>query len=165
MVDSIKQNYLSPAEFRFIIKRLPYVEFFTQEINVPGISMSTVETPSPFRTNFWQGDKLDYEQFTINFKVDENMNNYNELFNWMIGLTYPDKFEQFANLDNSEDGLYSDATLMIMTNGKNPNIQVIFKDIFPVQLGNIAMDTTAGDIDYVTVDATFQTNSFEIRPL
>lgn len=165
MADNIKQNYLSPVEFRFIIKRLPYVEFFIQEATVPGLSLASVETGSPFRTQYWHGDKLTYEQFTINFRVDENMNNYQELFNWMVGLTFPDRFSQFANLEESDDGLYSDATLMIMTNGKNPNMQVVFKDIFPINLGTIQMDTTAASVDYVTVDATFQTNSFEIRPL
>jgi len=93
------------------------------------------------------------------------MNNYNEVFNWMVALTFPDRFEQFANFADEDDGLYSDATLMIMTNGKNPNMQVVFKDIFPINLGAIRMDTTQADVDYVSVDATFQTNSFEIRTL
>jgi len=162
---TIKQNYLSPVEFRFIIKRLPYVEFFIQEAQIPGISMSVPQTGSPFRTQYWHGDKLEYDQFTINFRVDENMNNYNEVFNWMVALTFPDRFEQFANFTDEDDGLYSDATLMIMTNGKNPNMQVVFKDIFPINLGAIRMDTTQADVDYVSVDATFQTNSFEIRTL
>lgn len=164
-VRQIKQNYLSPVEFRFIIKRLPFVEFFTQEATIPGINMNPVETPTPFRGMFFHGDKLQYDQFTINFRVDENMNNYQEITNWMIGLSFPDKFSQFANLDDSVDGLYSDASLMIMTNGRNPNLQVVFQDIFPINLGSIQMDTTSGDIDYVTVDATFQTNKFEIKVL
>jgi len=164
-VKQISQNYLSPVEFRFIIKRLPFVEFFTQEATLPGINMQPVPSPTPFRQMYFHGDKLEYDEFTINFRVDENMNNYQEITNWMVGLSFPDKFSQFANLDDSIDGLYSDATLMIMTNGKNPNLQVVFQDIFPINLGSVQMDTTSQDIDYVTADATFRTNSFEIKPL
>ena len=166
MAQNIKQNYLSPVEFRFIIKRLPFVTFFTQQVSLPGVSINPAEQNTPFKTLYFTGDKLLYDQFTVNFRVNENMDNYLEIYNWMVGLSFPEKFDQFANLDQSEDGLYSDASLLVMNNGRNPNILYKLKDIFPVNLSNIDLDTTAGDIDYVPANVTFQIGSYdiEVRP-
>ena len=162
-IQNIKQNYLSPIEFRFAIKRLPYVTFFTQNVSLPGVTINPTEQGTPFKTLYFAGDRLIYDQFTVTFRVDENMNNYLEIYNWMVGLTFPERFAQFANLDASEDGLYSDATLLVMSNGKNPNIQYKLKDIFPINLSNIDMDTTVGDINYVTASVTFQIGSYDIE--
>ena len=160
---NIKQNYLNPISFKFVIHRLPYTEFFTQAANIPGISAPPVESPSPFKNMAFSHDRLEYSDFTIQVRVDEDMNNYNEIVNWMKGLAFPDQFSQFANLDASDEGLYSDATLMVLTNGKNPNIHVIMKDIFPTSLGDIQMNTMAPDVDFVSVDMTFKVNNMEIR--
>ena len=161
---NIKQNYLSPIEFRFLIKRLPYTEFFTQSANVPGLSISAIERATPFKTLYFSGDNVTFNEFTVNVRVDENMNNYQEIFNWIVGLSFPDNFDQYANL-SAGDGIYSDATLMIMTSGKNPNIQIVYKDIFPTSLGDIQLNTTSGDVDYATCDITFKIGSYEIRPV
>ena len=161
---NIKQNYLSPIEFRFLIQRLPYTEFFTQSVNVPGVSLNATEMATPFKTLYFSGDNITYNEFTVNVRVDENMNNYQEILNWMIGMTFPDNFDQYANLTEG-DGIYSDATLMIMTNGKNSNIQIVMKDIFPTSLGDIQLNTTAGDVDFASCDITFKIGSYEIRPL
>lgn len=161
---NIKQNYLSPVEFRFVINRLPYTEFFTQGANVPGLSLNPAEMSTPFKTLYFSGDKINYNEFNINVRVDENMNNYQEIFNWMIGMTFPESFDQYANL-TAGAGLYSDATLMIMTSGKNPNIQIVFKDIFPISLADIQLNTTTSDIDFATCDITFKIGGYEIRPV
>ena len=160
---NIQQNYLSPLEFRFIIHRLPYTEFFTQSVNIPGISMTPAVMPTPFKEQYFSPDKLDYSDFTVQIRVDEQMSNYIEIVNWMKGLAFPDEFEQYANLIAGDEGLYSDATLMVLTNGKNPNINVILKDIFPINLSDLQMDTKAGDVDYVTCDITFKINNQELR--
>lgn len=160
---NISQNYLSPLEFRFLIHRLPYTEFFTQSANIPGVSMSPAVMQTPFKEQYFSPDKLDFADFTVQFRVDENMNNYIEIVNWMKGLAFPDRFSQYANLINSDGGLYSDATLMILTNGKNPNINLILKDIFPTNLSDLQMDTKQTDVDYVTCDVTFKINNQELR--
>lgn len=163
MTQNIKQNYLSPLEFRFAIKRLPYVSFFTQNVTLPGVSSNPADINTPFKSIYFGGDHLTYNQFVVNFRVNENMDNYLEIYNWLLGITFPNNFEEYANLEASDSGIYSDATLLIMSSGKTPNIQYKFKDIFPIDLSDINMDTTAGDIDYVTASVTFQIGSYDIE--
>lgn len=161
-IQNIKQNYLSPIEFRFVIKRLPYTTFFTQSVSLPGVSLNPTETPNPFKRLYHTADTLSYDRLTVNFKVDENMKNYHELYMWMVGLSFPENWDQFATLENSEAGLYSDATVILMSNGRNPNVTYKFKNIFPESLTNIDMDTTGGEIDNVTASVTFVIESFDI---
>ncbi len=157
-----KQNYLSPIEFRFVIERLPYVTFFTQNLTLPGISSNPVQHPNPFKILYHSPDSLTYDQLEVQFRVDENMKNYEELYSWMLGLTFPENFDQFADLKDGDDGLYSDASVLIMSGGRNPNILYKFKNIFPINLSSINMDTTQSDINYVSASATFQIQSYEI---
>lgn len=163
MAKNIKQNYLSPLEFQFTINRLPYTEFFTQGANVPGLTLNPVEVPTPFKPTYFSSDSATYNDLTLSIRVDENMQSYREIYNWMLGLAFPDNFEQFANLKASDEGVYSDATLVIVTNGKAPNIRIVYKDIYPISLGDIPMMTTSQDVDPIVVDVTFKTNGHEIR--
>lgn len=161
----MQQNFLSPIGFRFTIKRLPNVEFFVQGATVPGISMSPTLSATPFKTLRFAGDKLEHETFTITVRLDEYMQSYNEIFNWMIGLTKPDSFDQFKNLKNSDNGLYSDASLIILDSKGNPGIEVHYKDVFPVSLSSINFDATQTDVNYATCDITFEHNGHTIEKI
>lgn len=159
-----KQNFLSPTGFRFLINRLPHVEFFVQAANIPGISMGVTEVVNPFKPTYRHGDKLQFDEFVISVRVDQEMKSYTEIFDWMYGLTSPDNFDSYQNLLDGE-GAYSDATLTVLNNKQNPAINVKFKNIFPISLGQISMNTTDGDIDYVMTDITFKTDGWTFETL
>jgi len=158
----IKQNFLSPVSFSFEILRLPHVNFFVQKVSIPGVNMSAVEQPSPFKSIYRPGDKIEYDDISLSFKVDEEMANYQELMGWMVGMTFPKNFRQYANLVDG-DGLYSDASLIIMSSGKNPNILIKMEDVFPTSLSGIDMDAMESDVVAPTCQVTFKVNqlSFE----
>ena len=162
-IQNIKQNYLSPVEFRFVIERLPNVTFFTQGVSLPGVNVQPVERGTPFKAMYFSGDRLTYDQFSVTFRVDENMESYKEIYNWMVGLSFPDNYEQHAALGRAENKFYSDGSLLVMSNGKNPNILYNIKDMFPVSLSPVDLDTTVGDIQYVTATVTFQIASYDIE--
>ena len=159
----IQQNFLSPTGFRFSIKRLPNVSFFVQAATIPGLTMGVTESPTPFKTIHFAGDKIQYDQFNVTVRVDEYMDSYNEIFDWMIGLTKPESFDQYRLLKDSDDSLYSDATLVVLNSRKNPALEVTFKDMFPVSIGAIELDTTESDVNYKTCDITFQHNGHSIK--
>lgn len=161
---NIRQNYLTPTNFKFNIQRLPHVSFFCQAVSIPGLTMSPIEIPTPFKSLYKEGGPLDIGTFTVTMLVDEDMQNYLEIYNWMIGLTFPNEFGEYANLVDG-DGLYSDATLHIMSNAKNANVAIKFKDIFPVGLGDINMSVNQADTAPASVDVSFQVNSFTVAAL
>lgn len=89
-------NFLSPLGFKFVIKKLPNVNYFCQSVQIPTISMTVIEQSSPLLNIPRFGDRITYDQLSLKFRVDENMANYLEIHNWLIGLGPPSKFESDA---------------------------------------------------------------------
>ena len=183
-----KLDYASPTQFKFGILQLPKVEFFTVSANLPGITLPSVNYSTPLKNIPTMGEKLEYDDLTITFIVDEYLENYISMHEWMIGTGFPKNREQFATfrsatsnnpqsaLGTSQDigdaqpatpdkGMYGDATLTLLSNKNNPLVEVRFQDVFPTSLGGLDYTQTATDVEYLTVDATFQYKIYEIVTL
>ena len=96
------KNFLSPIGFQFAIQRLPNVNYFCTSASIPEISMGETETPNPFIRLPNPGEKLAFGQLQLQFRVDEDLKNFQEIYNWLIGLGYPDEFS------NNEELLFND---------------------------------------------------------
>lgn len=155
-------NFLNPVEFHFTVNRLPNVEFYIQSVSLPDISSGFTTQVTPFKTLYSHGDKLEFGDLQMTVIVDENLSSYLDVWQWLIALTKPEGFDQYATLASSDLGLYSDATLTIMNSNKNANIEVRFKDMFPVSVGNIDLATTQTDVTPPTVAMTFKYSSYDI---
>lgn len=160
-----QQNFLPMTGFRFNIKRLPNVSFFVQSVNIPGISMNADETATPFGTIYRVGDKITSEDLTLTIRSDEDLDAFSEIHGWMTSATKAKGFSGYETLVNSDDGLYSDATLTILNSKKNSNKILTFQNIFPISLGSINMDVTPSDVSYATFDVTFKYNTYTLGSL
>jgi hypothetical protein len=158
-------NYLSPLEFVVSVKRLPNVQFFTQKAAIPGISLQPIERATPFKPLYETGDRLTYNELNLSFIIDERMDNFIEIFNWMHGIAFPQTFDQYKNLASSEEGLRSDISIVVHNSNKNPQIEIHFKDCFPINLGEVSLDTTLSDLQYPEATVTFTYNSYSIKQL
>jgi len=168
------RNFLSPVGFKFNLTKKPKIDFFCNSANIPGINMGVAMQPNYLRPLPVPGDILSYEDLTIRFNVDEDMVNYLEVYNWLVQYGFPFSRTQYQSLlteDTINPGTQtaisgmSDASLLIYTSNYNPNIEVNFKDIFPVSLSTINFDTTLTDIRYVTAEATFKYTIYDIIKL
>jgi len=160
------QNFLSPIGFRFVLQRAPNIEYYIQSASVPSLSAGSVTVATPFSNLSFGPDKLEYGDFTITFRVDENMTNYLEIHDWLIGIAFPDNFTQHKNLVTRENGdnsgIFSDATLTILNSTKNANIEVKFEDLIPSSLSEIALDVKAVDVVYAEASVSFKYKRFTI---
>ena len=181
-----KLDYASPTQFKFGIHQLPKVEFFTVSANVPSISADTVIHPTPFKDIPIVGEKLTYENLSITFQIDEYLENYISLHNWMKGIGFPtdrEEFRTFRDVTSNtpasgktpptdlvgkavpDRALYSDAYLMILSNKNNPIVEVNFQNIFPISLSALEFTQTVTDIEYMTATAEFAYQIYEINTL
>lgn len=160
-------NLLQSIEFSFSMKRLAETNYFVQRATLPGLSLGETEQPNPYGGRiFLHGTKLNHDEFSLTFKVDENMNNWLEIYAWIVGINAPQKAEQYTQLKNSPDGVYSDATLIIHSSAKNPLHQFTFKNMHPKSLSGIELDATqVGQANYAAATATFQYDYFEYKRL
>ena len=163
------KNFLSPVGFQFSIQKLPHVNYFCQSANIPDITLSQTELTNPFVNLPSPGTKLTFGALDITFRVDEDMKNYREIYDWLIGLGFPDNFEQrspIARLKNqgkaSVGEIFSDATLLITTASYKTNVSVGFVDAYPVSLSTLAFSLIGTDIDYLEATASFAYRSYNI---
>ena len=169
------RNFLSPTGFKFIMDKAPKVSFFGNQVNIPQMSLGVAEQPTYLRDIPIPGDKIQFEDFTIRFLVDENLANYLEIFNWMRALGYPESLEEIkdwqkkdfdiAQPDKTQENFYSDATLEILTSTQNPNFKVKFQDMWPTTLSTLEFNATDEDINYFTADVSFKYTLYQITDL
>lgn len=158
-------NYLSTGGFDIKVSRLPNVEFFAQKLLLPGITANPIASETPLRAFYSVPDKLRYMDFDLSFIVDENMNNYIEIFNWLKGMGTPDNLEQYDNLANSQEGLTSDISVILLNSHKNPNIRFNFINAFPVGITPISFDMTQTDVQYAEATVTMRYDAFDIEKM
>ena len=179
-------DYASPTQFRFGVHQLPKVEFFTVSANLPGISASISIQSTPFKDIPTMGDKLTYDNLSISFIVDEYLENYISLHDWLVVICFPQKRDQFktfrditsnipagggtAAVDRvgsttADKAMYSDAFIQILSNKNNPIVEVNFQNVFPINLSALDFTQTATDVDYMVATAEFAYQIYEIKTL
>lgn len=160
-------NFMSPLHATFEIRKLPGVNFTVQSVNIPGMSLSPVYQANPLVKIPKMGDHIDYEPLEITFKIDEELDNYLQLHNWIRGLGFPENYNEFAVQNNQSKisglGSYSDASLMIRNSERNINFEIVYQDAHPISLSSVFFDTRNMDVDYVSATATFVYSHFNIN--
>ena len=181
-----KLDYASPIQFRFKMTKLPNVEFFVQTANIPGINLGSTTLETPLKDIAGVGDKVTYQSLDVSFLVDENLNNYKEIHDWITGLGFPQDHKQFKTLQGTgadrfpgttsntaargtsipqpldEGGIYSDATLTVLNSKNIAKTEIRFQNAFPISLGSLSYDIKASDVDYLQVNASFNYMYYDI---
>ena len=153
------KNFLSPLGFKFTLNRAPNLSYNIQRTMLPGVNLDFSTVPTPFST-IPLNSRLDYNQLMVSFKVDEDLKNYLEIYNWMVELGAPESFAQY-----NTEALKLDANLIVMTSSMRPNISIDFFNIFPTSLSDIDFLTTDTDVNYVEASATFRYQRYSISVL
>lgn len=165
----LDQSFLSPLGFKLQIKKTPHVNYFIQKVNVPSVSLGTADVDSPFTKIPFPGTKLTFGNLQVTFKVDENMQNYLEIYSWLRDVGFPDNFAQYSNIAGqsitSGNGVFSDITLIVLSSAMNPNLEFTFFDCFPVDLSELTFDSTSADVEYLTATVTFANRRFDVKTL
>jgi len=163
------RNFLSPVGFKFTLAKEPKIAFFCNSARIPEITLSVVQQPTYLKDLDIPGDKLLYGDLSLRFMVDEDMENYMAIHNWLTGLGFPETTKQYADLIEGLDGeidpkkAFSDGTLYILDSNFNTNATVKFKDLFPYSLSSLEFDSTLTDVQYFTASASFKYTVYNIK--
>jgi hypothetical protein len=78
----------------------------------------------------------------------------------MVKLGFPNNFGQYAALASAApgtgQGTVSDGTLTILNSSMHPNVEVIFRDMFPISISDANFTSTDTTVDYVTATVEFK---------
>ena len=162
------RNFLAPVGFKFSLSKFPKVDFFCNSARIPEITLGTAIQPSYLKEIDIPGEKLIYGDLSIRFLVDEQLENYVAVHNWLTGLGFPETPQQFIDKTTDRDGLrdfqeqFCDGSLHILNSNYNDVAIVKFRDIFPTSITSLDFDATETDINYFTAEATFKYVIFSI---
>ena len=181
-----KSDYASPIQFRFKCTKLPTVEFFVQSANIPGINLGSAQQNTPLYDMPLPGDKITFAALDMSFLVDENLNNYKEIHDWILGLGFPSNNQQFQDLQSagsdrfpgssrstattgtstpqplSEGGIYSDAILTVLNSKNIAKTEIRFQNVYPTSLGGLNYDVKQTDVDYLSTSVSFSYMNYDI---
>jgi len=162
------RNFLSPIGFKFSLAKKPKVDFFCNSASIPEIVLGTALQPSYLKDIDVPGDKLQYGDFSLRFLVDEELENYMAIHNWLTGLGYPETPQEYKNLTTDDDNMrdpneaYSDGSLHILNSNYRDVAIVKFSQLFPTSLTSLEFEATDTDINYFTAEVTFKYTVYDM---
>lgn len=181
-----KLDYASPTQFRFVINQLPKVEFNTISANIPGINLGEAMFPTPYKEIPLMGDTLTYDNLELNFIVDEYLENWMSVHDWLTAIGFPKDREQFSQFRGQDSAtpiptagntktdigtttaataarsMFSDMTLSVLSNKNNAILECRFYDAFPVSLSGINYTQIATDIENIVATVNFRYKLYEM---
>ena len=175
MVD-INKSLLNKNNFRLLIDKVPTVEYYVQSVNIPGLQFTEVNQPFGIGVDaFFPGDKVTFDALSVTFLVDEDLENFKEMYDWMqaiVPFSSSSDFHSFVDsqktttgeLSNINNDLnqYSQITLITNTNKNIPNKYFRFYDCFPISLGGLEL-LSGSESETVTCTAEFRFTYYDIK--
>ena len=180
-------NYSQSNQFKVHLSLFPKTEWFVVRANIPSVTLGTAVQPTRLIDMPIIGDKLTYDQFYFTFIVDEKLQNYMELHDWLVNIGFPQSHTQFQSQTRtdgvtrpvgktfdtkvagfgkeSDRDLYSDITMFILSSKNNPIAVIKFFESFPINLTNIEYSQQLTDTTYAECTATFAYTLFTITPI
>lgn len=173
---TINKSLLGKNNFRLLIDKVPNVEFFVKSVNIPGVTFTeTILAAGIGLDAYFPGDKVTFEELQVSFLVDEDLENFKEIFDWMdaiVPVSDPSSYAAFVASEKTATGeqsaidndmnQYSDITLVTNTNKNIPNRYFRFHDAFPISLSGIEMESGA-DGETVIATVSFRFTYYEIK--
>ena len=160
-------NFLQATGFKIVIyrKRFANLEFFAQTIAHPGVSLSPTQVSYRKTDIFEPGDKLVYEDLTIDAIMDENMHVYQEMLDWQTSIVDNVKKTPFARASKiaEQDTQEYDMSVLILNNSNVPTREIVYKSAFPTSIGTLQLATNAGTVEPIILPIQFRYNTFSFK--
>ena len=157
-------NYIQPTSFKLTIdrKNYPNLEYFCQSVNHPSMSLNPAEVPFRKLTRVpIPGGTLDYGEFSANIILDEEMNAYTEMHDWMRRIV-DNPLVGALDRDGSTINSVADITLSILSSSNTVIKQIRYIDAMPVTLGDIPFEATASGTEFIVCPISFRFTLFEL---
>ena len=161
---------LNPNGFTFSVDRLPDTTFFVQSVNLPGINLGEFMQATPLVANPIPGEIVTYQDLSLEFQVDAQMTNWKAIHDWIIGLGFPEKHEQYLSYLTADEKVkiseisqnYSDGSLQVLSGQNRPVKTFTFVDMFPTALDPIQFESKMQDVMMVSARANFKFTYYQI---
>lgn len=166
-------NPLTLYGFELNIVKIPNLTYFLHDVNIPSISLPNKTMETPFSMIPQHGDKLDFESLNVRFLIDEKLENYKSLYEWIMLCGFPNNYKEVnqwrtkwfdyrPELNDSEYGLKSDATLSLRKDNGEVCAVFHFEDLVITSLGSVPLTSENSESVQLYCDASFSFRSFNL---
>ena len=158
-------NHLAPTGFRLTISRefYPHMQYFVQQIQHPAMEVGAVDLAYKRLVNMGvTGNAVVNGTVTMDVLMDENMETYKEIYDWLLRMTDQNHVPASARFQNGKEQTptsYCDISLSILTSSNNANKEILYRNAFPVSLGDVQFNTTSTG-EYIVFPVTFKFDYF-----
>ena len=173
---NINKSILSKSNFRLLIDKIPTVEYYVQSANIPGMTFSeAIQAAGVGLDAYFPGDKVVFDALSVSFLVDEDLENFKEIYDWInsiVPISDPTAYKNYTETSQTDLGLlskieqdlnqYSDITLVVNTNKNIPNRFIRFHDCFPLSVSSIELQSGA-EQEPVVCTVGFRFSYYEIK--
>tara|TARA_B110000211_G_C13925685_1_gene484837 strand:- start:136 stop:603 length:468 start_codon:yes stop_codon:yes gene_type:complete len=151
-------NFLNPSSFVLTLDSQTYsgAEFTIQSMSLPDVSAEPAPLAFKQLNVALAGDKVTYGAFEASYLIDEDLNNYKEIFDWIKSNVETNHSRSAIATNHTRD-----LTLTIMNSANNVTKQIRFVDAFPTTISSLPFDITIGEIEYLTAVVSFSYSYYE----
>jgi len=162
-------NFLQPTGFKMLINRknFPNLEYFAQSFTHPDMTASAVELPySRVSSVPFAPDKISFGELSVNVILDEELNSYQEMQNWLERLVET-KEKRPMGLSGTVDydvspPTYADITLSVLSSANNTLKQIRYIACMPTSIGSVNFEAVSTEQN-IAYPVNFRYTYFEIR--
>ena len=152
-------NYLYQTFYKFQMRRLPKVNYFMQKVSLPDFaSGGPIEQPTRFVPVKHPNKNVSFENLTIEFLVDENLENWRELYDWMRTIYLVNNYKKFESETSTH---FTEGSILLLNSAMNVNKEIRFHNLLPISLSGIDFDSTDTDLSPRIATATFAFDFYE----
>jgi len=164
-MNNINLNKGTACNYELIFPLLPHKLIIGENkefiLNVHGTIIPSVAL-EPTDSD-WQGKKMHFHvggitfsEWTINYIVDSELKNWKLLFDWLMYIT-----DNSIKPTRPVNEYMVDASLLITNNYHETIQKVMFKNIWPISLGEITLSNREGEAQ-LEGDVTFSYDRYEV---
>lgn len=155
--------FVNPSGFRLLIDNMKYknAQYFVQTASLPDVSAQGAPSPYKQRNITMMPDKIEYSTLEIAFLIDEDMINYKEIHDWILGLVIENDTPKSGTAYNIRKT--RDMTLQILTSHNNVAQEIQFIDAYPISISSLPFSTNVTDVEYLTAVASFNYSYYKFK--
>jgi len=133
--------------------------YYCQAANLPGIAFGMATQPTilghPVKV---PTGSYRFEDLQIVFRVDENIENWLEIYDWM---RFAGNYENANNTDRHNEKT-TGARLLVTNSSYKPKFAIDFKNIFPIYLSSLNFNVTKPKSEEILCIAKFAFTGYTV---
>lgn len=148
----INYNQAIGTQFKLEIPDFKEVNYFVQTTELPGMTMSGVDTPYDNHATNMPSNRIEYDPLNFTFLVDEDFENYNRMRLWMHEIV---KTEPVVKA-------LKNITLHVLDGNKKPIRGIRFFGAYPTMISAIPLESSNSDAVPVVCNGTIRYQFFDM---